>query len=282
MLNPEFYSLWNYRKDVLLHLMATNEVRVEEFAPIELKLVIHALEKNPKSYSAWHHRCWTIAFGFTSLEEELALCSKYLDLDQRNFHCWDYRRFVVAADVSIFGSLKSDIFPCDKLPAVATPENEFEYTRVKIEQNFSNFSAWHYRTKLLPIVFSDAEKLKLQLERDFLLIRQAFYTEPEDQSSWLYHIWLISTMKNLLNLEEYLSLLRREEKVCLELIEIEPDCRLAQLAVVRVQKEILACDSNAAIRPSLLSSMIQRYERMLQLDPMRTHFYLHQLHSLSA
>lgn len=39
----------------------------------ELALIERALQKNPKSYSAWHHRRWIVAKGFCSLERELQL-----------------------------------------------------------------------------------------------------------------------------------------------------------------------------------------------------------------
>jgi hypothetical protein len=70
----------------------------------------------------------------------------------------------------------------------------------KINENFSNYSAWHYRTVLLPRLYPAASvasdpsvraRYEEVLDGEFHLVRQAFYTEPEDQSAWLYHRWLL-------------------------------------------------------------------------------------------
>lgn len=69
---------------------------------------------------------------------------------RRQVHAWDYRRYVTRS------------LP-DSFKPQRTEEDELRYTQKKIEANFSNFSAWHCRSKLLGSLwegFSAEEKTK--------------------------------------------------------------------------------------------------------------------------
>ncbi|GIX80228.1 geranylgeranyl transferase type-2 subunit alpha [Caerostris darwini] len=179
--NPDFYTLWNYRREILQFLKNEKaEEEIKRLSLIELDLTQNCLKVNPKSYSAWHHRYWVMEFNPEGdWKRELKLCNFFLSQDERNFHCWDYRRLV-----------------CKKCNVSC--EEELDYSTELIEKNFSNYSAWHYRSTLLPIVHYDASKNSVKedvLLKEFHLTQNAAFTDPDDQSVWFYHRWLLGRRK---------------------------------------------------------------------------------------
>eukprot|EP00658_Telonema_sp_P-2_P011332 TRINITY_DN14302_c0_g1_i1.p1 TRINITY_DN14302_c0_g1~~TRINITY_DN14302_c0_g1_i1.p1 ORF type:complete len:979 (+),score=236.77 TRINITY_DN14302_c0_g1_i1:194-3130(+) len=177
MENIELHTIWNYRREILLKLLPKADVEEKQtLLQAELGLVFDAMQQNPKIYVVWYHRKWIISLRMLppeALTHELKLCAKLLMVDSRNFHCWNYRRYISA------------IAGC---PA----EKDVEFTISKINENFSNYSAWHLRSRLLPSLSSD-EDCTAMAQEELELVKSAFFTEPADQSAWLYHRWLLGS-----------------------------------------------------------------------------------------
>ncbi|XP_053672152.1 geranylgeranyl transferase type-2 subunit alpha [Anopheles nili] len=176
--HPDVATLWNLRRMCILAQKESDTDNIQCVFDKDLRFTETCLMVNPKSYCAWHHRSWVLENAPTAnWQTEVELCTKYLKLDERNFHCWDYRRYVVEK-------------------ANVTPEKEFDFCTEKIEKNFSNYSSWHYRSKLLPVLYPNTEdpsrpiseeKLKEELE----LVLTAAFTDPNDSSAWFYQRWLL-------------------------------------------------------------------------------------------
>ncbi|XP_066958376.1 geranylgeranyl transferase type-2 subunit alpha [Macrobrachium rosenbergii] len=177
--NPDAATLWNFRREILLNMKCDDDEAWTKLLNGELMMVESCLMKNPKSYGAWHHRCWIMQkFPSPPWNDELELCNRYLKLDERNFHCWDYRRFITT------GSHQQ-------------PEDELKISKQLIERNLSNYSAWHYRSKLLPVVYPPSASTPHPIPVDILIkelktVVEAVFTDPSDQSPWFFLRWLIN------------------------------------------------------------------------------------------
>ena len=337
--NPDPSHLWNHRRELLL-LPAEEKSPATQDTPgstdtststddkgtatnfvleEELRLTATCLQRNPKAYSAWFHRKWTVrhwllqsASASTTntsttreeqrsimLQTELGLCASFLDKDERNFHCWNYRRFVVAAllevpvlatssgadddevTVKLDGSWKvGGAVMGPQLAIILAPSNantfseqipqpsaltddvirsEFEYTTQRIKKNFSNCSAFHYRSKLIDLVLDAdmrdegisrneegvAYQARLDMARGELeTIQSAVFTEPDDQTAWWYHRFVVAWARPapaavwndedaaFEAVEMFAELLEEEKAVIQELIDAEGgQCKWGLLAL---------------------------------------------------
>ncbi|KAF2636461.1 hypothetical protein P280DRAFT_510420 [Massarina eburnea CBS 473.64] len=204
--NPEYYTVWNYRRRVLGALLSAAPTEdgpnrsTEQMIQDDLLLTFTLLRKYPKCYWIWNHRNWLLQTGEGKLGTdagrklwagELQLVNKMLHADSRNFHAWGYRRDVVE-------QIERLATPTEETAAKSLTESEFDYTTKMVKTNLSNFSAWHNRSKLIPRLLNernaDSKARRALLASELALICEAINTDPFDQSIWFYHQYLMSTL----------------------------------------------------------------------------------------
>lgn len=195
--NPDLSSLWNIRRECILKMTQSAGEPDPALFDRDLGFTETCLQVQPKSYGAWHHRVWILEnCPNPDWDREVKLCTVYLKRDERNCKCclviaspliddsfpfivhvWDYRRYVVGKA---------------KVPA----DLEFQFCDEKIQKNFSNYSSWHYRSQLLPILHpheTDSSRpiLEAKLREELELVITAAFTDPNDSSAWFYQRWLL-------------------------------------------------------------------------------------------
>ena len=191
------------------------------------------IKENPKSYWAFHHRRWCYEYmDIKDVSREIDLCGMLLAVDARNFHAWRHRRWAVQRCGDQY-------------------EKELKHTYDLIASNFSNYSAWHYRSQL-----PNLTDFKGEIE----MAKTAMWTDPRDQSAWIYYRWLLNRPEIASDQE----LLHEELQTLKELQEEEPNCKYIYLAQLWIQRKIE--DSNEEEIKKLI-------EKLSELDPIRAPYY---------
>jgi geranylgeranyl transferase type-2 subunit alpha len=217
--NADLQTIWHYRKNTIIHLETTAAEQPDEDNAIKIQLYTNemvlteqCLKKSPKSYCAWFHRQWCLmranerGYGQDeksaglSWKRELELCNLFLNADERNFHCWKHRYFVIEN-----GKLSQ--------------EDELEFTYEKICANFSNYSAWHYRSKLIERLYNPEQISQEIFSKELALIENAIFTDPNDQAAWIYEKWFLLEHQRSIRLDN--EQIEKHLANVLELSELE-------------------------------------------------------------
>ncbi|EDO35525.1 predicted protein [Nematostella vectensis] len=215
--NPDVSTLWNFRREIFLKWREDGGFteKLVNVSRKELAFLQGCLKVNPKSYGVWFHRQWVNEFiPAPDWTQELLLCNMFLSFDERNFHCWDYRRIVTK---------KANI----------TAHEEFKFSTEKITENFSNYSSWHYRSKLLLLIHPDPSGNPERIEEtalmnEFELAQNAFFTDPSDQSAWFYHRWLLGRDQPELDVDCLYT--RRQCRHLTTIVQLSKPAKIIQLS----------------------------------------------------
>jgi len=253
---------------------ATNQTNLQLIVN-DLNFLIPLLQLFPKVYSLWNYRLWLLEQAEAVLkdkqvtelwEKELVLVTTMLAKDGRNFHGWGYRRRIVTQIERLSGSTMA--------------EAEFAYTTKMIRAALHNFSALHYRSKLIPRLLDERKanghQRRRMLDDEFDLMQNALI-DPNNQSPWFYHQFLMSTIAPdvqresaiVLDLttEERIAYYEREIERIEEILETDDDCKWVYEALLRYSTELNLLHNQTA--PTSASKLRLWLSKLRQLDCFR-------------
>lgn len=285
--NPEYYTIWNHRRLVLRALVEaaaqddTQPNTPTELIKSDLIFLVPLLKEFPKCYWIWNYRQWLLTLAGEVLsreqtsklwQQELGLVSMMLERDPRNFHGWGYRRHIIDQLGSVMGANDD----AGSTTSTSLVEQEFNYTTQKIRDALANFSALHYRSKLIPRLL-DSRNADGQARRKFLEaeldLMQAALIDPFNQSAWFYHQFLMDAINTRtsfvadLSDEEIAGYNRQEMERILEISEDEKTCKWVYQALVEyTQLYRVGGRSTATVQEDVSTWKAE----LMRLDPLRS------------
>ncbi|QLG74700.1 hypothetical protein HG535_0H00250 [Zygotorulaspora mrakii] len=163
-LAPAFYTIWNYRFDILVSLSKdlSNDEKVLRLNE-ELDWIDEFTLNNPKNYQIWSYKqCILQNHPSPVLKRELPILKFMLDEDTKNYHVWSFRKWCIL----FFNDFS----------------NELEFADSMVERDVYNNSAWTHRMFILKNLKPTAVEIKTEVE---YIMRKINYV-PQNISPWTY------------------------------------------------------------------------------------------------
>uniref|UniRef100_A0A7S3PA00 Geranylgeranyl transferase type-2 subunit alpha n=1 Tax=Amphora coffeiformis TaxID=265554 RepID=A0A7S3PA00_9STRA len=307
--NPDPLYIWNQRRTLFLERSVDDDLVEKELGLTASALQSNPKAYGAWFHRKWvlTQAAEKINNMTDLLQRELGLTELFLQRDERNFHCWNYRRFVVALQMQadsdgswwfllvddekdqkpnpncqtrVMGSQvvlptkNVDTKPSQPTPTAAVSQilrAEWEFTHTKIGQNFSNFSAFHCRSKLFKLLWTNVEKFDISAE--FQLVEDAVFTEPDDQTAWWYQDFLLDCLATLEGDQtdpSFEKLIQKHLENLTELAEEVTECKWVRLGMLRCLAHL----------PDSKDRQRELWQEVIVMDPDREARYRHMLAKL--
>lgn len=233
--NPEFYTVWNYRRNIYLNAVFPNSTpeQVNEILEKDLVMTTIALKAHPKVYCIWTHRRWCLGqtpegpggevgdlYGWRmkNWKQELFVVEKMLSVDARNcertgdhsltnFTHQPRSKFMRGTTVDMSWQAYRLRNPMSKNSHI--PQRRYRPTFPTLARGINGQKSIPSCGKITFLTTKGPGKrvrliILLYLPEvtrnslgccvlEFELVRNAMYTDPGDQSVWVYHRWLVGS-----------------------------------------------------------------------------------------
>lgn len=173
---PAFYTVWNYRYNVFVHIMGkvTDDQEKKMWCKTELDWLDEVTLNNPKNYQIWSYRQSILSnvVKKPSLSTESAIMSMMIDEDSKNYHVWSYRKWLV----KFVGDYSQELSFIDHL----------------IQRDVYNNSAWSHRMFYWKNINPDTA----MIDEEINYVKDKITLVPQNISTWNYLRGIYKTFKS--------------------------------------------------------------------------------------
>lgn len=160
-------------------------------------------------------------------------------------------------------------------------EDELQYSAEKIQENFSNYSAFHHRSLFLK---RSGRSVRDSLAHELTIVENAIFTEPDDQSAWWYHQFLLRWALEEVHTQKtqqrdtcdelaawLTTLLQQQLELVGGLFELEENCTWVITCLLNIVDTLTSAHLVGALQKedvvALLTQRTTLLEKLLVVDP---------------